>query len=263
MKTLHFFILIACCSLGLSPLQAQQPAAAHQLDEEAIKQANNPLAPIKAFNVHNYYMPTLLGVDGATANQAWLRYAQPVGKFIFRGSLPIVSRNMPNVSAESGLGDFNLFAIYLLSKEGSTTELGVGPALTFPTGTNNMGAGKFQAGLSALLFAKGSSIVQYGGLLTWQTSFAGDGNRENVNMLSAQPFLLFQLGGGTYLRSTGIANFDLHNGTYNVPVGLGIGKILKVGHTVFNLFIEPQYSVFSHGVGQPALQVFIGFNTQF
>ena len=57
--------------------------------------------------------------------------------------------------------------------------------------------------------------------------------------------------------------FNLKDGSYNVPVGLGIGQVVPAGKTVFNIFVEPQFSVLSHGAGQPELQVFVGFNTQF
>ena len=38
---------------------------------------------------------------------------------------------------------------------------------------------------------------------------------------------------------------------------------VPAGRTVFNVFVEPQFTVLSHGPGQPELQIFVGFNTQF
>jgi len=57
--------------------------------------------------------------------------------------------------------------------------------------------------------------------------------------------------------------FNLKDGSYNVPVGLGIGQVVPTKGAIFNVFIEPQFTVLSHGAGQPQLQVFVGFNTQF
>ena len=48
-----------------------------------------------------------------------------------------------------------------------------------------------------------------------------------------------------------------------MPVGFGYGKVVKMGKTVFNFFVEPQVTVLSSGVGQPKFQLFFGFNTQF
>ncbi len=250
-----FALLLTAFGVGM---YAQSPS-----DEEVAKQANNPLASIKTVNVHNYYMPNLYGVPDATVNQTWIRYAQPVGPLLIRVSMPFENTSFPNESPSTGLGDLNAFIIYKLSKPTSGTDFGIGPALTFPTGTNGMGADKWQAGISAIAFAHSNPVVQVGSLITWQQSFAGDGDKPNVSMLTPQLFFMFQLGKGTYLRSTGLWNFNLENGDYNVPLGLGIGKVIKSKNAVFNVFMEPQYSVLVKGMGQPQLQVFIGFNTQF
>ncbi len=261
----QYFLVIVFFLAGVV-LRAQQPTqqATSAEHEEMLKQANNPLASIKSVNVHNYYINSLYGIPNATLNQAWIRYAQPVGEhLIFRASLPFVTSSLPFDEPTSGLGDMNVFGIYKFGMNNPGLELGVGPALTFPTATNDLGSGKWQAGLSAIAFFKSNPIVQVGSLLTWQMSFAGEKDRSDVNLLTPQIFFMWQLGGGTYLRSTGIWTFDLENETYNIPIGLGIGKVIKAGSAVFNIFMEPQYSVFTYGAGQPKTQLFIGFNTQF
>jgi hypothetical protein len=48
-----------------------------------------------------------------------------------------------------------------------------------------------------------------------------------------------------------------------VTVGLGIGQVVPTRSAVFNVFIEPQFTVLSPGPGQPNLQIFVGLNTQF
>ena len=72
-----------------------------------------------------------------------------------------------------------------------------------------------------------------------------------MNIAAFQPLLIGQLGGGTYWRSTGIMNYDFENSAYNVPLGLGIGQVWKSGTTIYNLFVEPQWSVASKGAGWP------------
>ena len=58
--------------------------------------------------------------------------------------------------------------------------------------------------------------------------------------------------------------FDLKNGTYAVPVGLGIGKVVPTKSAVFNVFVEPQFTVLYCDLRQRELRgVFVGFNTQF
>ena len=102
-----------------------------------------------------------------------------------------------------------------------------------------------------------------GGLVTWQTGVAGDDDRPGTNVLAVQPFYFVQLGNGLYVRSSAVMAFDLEKDTYNVPVGLGIGKVVPTDGAVFNIFLEPQFTILDRGAGQPELQILVGFNTQF
>lgn len=74
---------------------------------------------------------------------------------------------------------------------------------------------------------------------------------------------IWQPGGGTYLRSAPIWNANVHNDSYGVPPGPGIGQVMKRENTVYNVFVEPQASVADHGPGQPRWQIFAGLNLQF
>ncbi|MBK9088163.1 MAG: hypothetical protein IPL90_03600 [Holophagales bacterium] len=225
--------------------------------------ANNPLAKTQAFNLHDYYIPTMSEAPDQTANTFWLRYAQPFGKWLVRASLPLSRVPAGDGTTKSGLGDFNAFAAYLFDTKPGVS-FGVGPQVTVPTATaDETGTGKWQGGLAAVYFNATSPSVQWGGLVTWQADFAGDADRSDTNVLAVQPFYFVQLGKGLYARSTAIMAFNLEDGSYNVPAGLGIGKVIPTKSVVFNVFVEPQFTVLSHGARQPELQVFVGFNTQF
>jgi len=235
---------------------------------DAAAQANNPLANFTAFNIHDYYIGERTDSDD-TANQAWLRFAKPFsiggGSWLMRASLPINSFPVaPDGDRETGVGDLNVFAAYLIDIGNPAISFGIGPQLTAPTaGKDELGSGKWSAGLANVLFDARSQKYQYGYLLTWQASFAGDDDRDKVNVAAFQPFGIYQLGGGTYLRSTGVWAFDLENDRYSIPVGLGVGQVFKKGSSVYNLFLEPQYSVSDKGSGQPKWQIFLGINLQF
>jgi hypothetical protein len=139
-------------------------------------------------------------------------------------------------------------------------EVGIGPQLTIPTATDRvLGTGKWQAGLAAIVIDPSPKGI-LGGLVTWQTSFAGQSDRPDVNTLTAQPFVIHNLPDGWYLRSVGTWNFNLRNGDYYIPVGLGAGKVWKSGTTLMNLFVEPQWTVAHEGNGFPKFQVFAGLN---
>ena len=113
------------------------------------------------------------------------------------------------------------------------------------------------------MFDGRSKRFQYGYLLSWQGSFAGDDDREDVSLAAFQPFAFYQLGSGTYLRAAPIWVYNLENDDYSVPLGMGVGQVIKHGKTVYNLFVEPQFSVADRGPGQPEWQIFFGLNLQF
>jgi len=255
---LLFVFMLSAPVIIYAQQQASPPGG---LSEEELKKANDPMASTKALNIHNYIVSKLYGTD-AQVNQCIVRYAQPAGKWLFRASMPFVVSSTPSTAPVTGLGDFNLFAIYSFPSANGN-KLGIGPNITAPTGTHNLGSGKWQAGISALAFLAKSHVVQAGSLLQWQASFAGDDDRADVSMLTPQVFFFWQLGGGLYARSTGVWTFNLENGDYSMPLGLGLGKVVKAGKIVFNIFAEPQFTVLAEGVGQPKFQTFVGFNTQF
>jgi hypothetical protein len=231
-------------------------------------QANNPLANMVAFNVQNYYIGELTE-SNESANQFWLRYAQPftVGKtsWLLRASLPVNSfPTPPQGDTTTGLGDFNVFAAYLFETANPAVSIALGPQLTAPTASDEgLGSEKWSAGLAHVLFDGRSKKFQYGYLLTWQHSFAGEEDRRDVNIGALQPFAFYQLGKGLYLRSAPIWAYNFENEAYSVPLGLGIGKVSKRGKTVYNFFVEPQYSVATNGPGQPQWQIYFALNMQF
>lgn len=233
-------------------------------DDKALAQANNPLANMTAFNIQNYYVPSLYGLPDYSMNTAWIRFATPTGRILWRASLPISTVPRGEGDPVSGLGDFNVFAAYLLSDPSAGAQFGTGPLLAAPTATDELlGSGKWQLGGALVYFNGNSPQVQYGGLVTWQASVAGSEDRSNTNLLVIQPFGFWQIGGGFCLRTAPLWVFNIESGDYNVPFGLGVGKVVKVGSTVYNIFIEPQYTVLHYGIGQPEFQLFVGLNTQF
>ncbi len=247
-------ILFALCA---APAFADDAAP-----DAALAQANNPLANMTAFNIQNYYRPTLYGMPDETSNTLWLRYAKG-GKWFLRVSAPF-NTVPPNSHEDStGIGDIDAFAAYCFIQEPEVT-VGVGPLLVAPTGsTDSVGTGKWQGGLAAVYYRTFNATVAGGGLVTYQASFAGDDERADTSLLVAQPFWFFQMGGGLYARSSAAWVFDLENDSYAVPFGLGIGKVIKSPGIVFNVFFEPQFTILHKGDGQPALQFFASLNMQF
>ena len=158
----------------------------------------------------------------------------------------------------------NLFASYLFDTGNPAVSFGFGPQVTLPTATkDDLGSEKWSAGLVNVLFNAQSKILQYGYLLTWQASVAGSEDRSDVNVGAFQPFVFYQLGKGRYFRAAPVWSYNFQNDNYSVPVGIGFGKVIPAGKTVYNVFVEPQISLADRGPGQPQWQIFFGFNMQF
>ncbi len=265
MNTLRWTAILAAALICLTGAATAQDASAQQdsAGNDAAN-ANNPLASITAFNIQNYYIPAISELDDQNANTFWLRFAQPIGSnFLFRASLP-VSR-VPTAASEttSGLGDLNL-NLWRTTTLKSGTMFGIGPTLTAPTASENeTGTDKWQAGLSVLVFDATSKLFQWGGLLSWQTNFAGDDDVPDTESLVFQPIYIVQLGKGLYTGGAPIWVYDLETNNYHIPMGLRLGKVIPGPKVVPNVFIEPQWTILDRGPGQPEFQIYVAINLQF
>lgn len=259
--------LLFVCLIMSSVLKAQEDAPKQAgPSAEEIAKANNPLADLKAFNIQYYFRPELNETEGGMANTTWFRVAVPTGRILWRLSAPLETRHLNNSTTNfsaSGLGDLDIFAAYLAVTKPTFT-FGFGPAASFNTASDDaLGTGKNTLGLAAVVFASPVPQIQVGGLVIWRTDIGGDDERDDVNLLAIQYFYIWQLGKGLYFRGAPIIPIDLNGGNYHLPVGLGIGKVIKVNTTVFNFFIESQPSVLLEGAGQPVFQIYAALNMQF
>ena len=92
MKSRYLAPVLALSLVLLTTAAMAEDKADDKASEDA--QANNPLASFTAFNVQNYYVPQLSELDDQNANTFWLRYAQPMGNWLFRASLPVRPSNI-------------------------------------------------------------------------------------------------------------------------------------------------------------------------
>jgi hypothetical protein len=255
-------------SISLALVAACAGSASAQEEHGSVNDANNPLTPKITINIQDYFIPSFIDVPGDPhANQFLLRGLVPSDMFgvpqLLRFTLPIATSPDQPSGYETGLGDLTLMDIFILPKKGDVT-VGAGPLVVLPTATDSsLGSGKWQVGGAGIVVAP-QDWGLLGGLVTYQTSFAGRKSREDVNLFTFQPILNVNLSDGWYLRSTATWNFNLESGSSYVPIGAGIGKVFQLDKGVtLNAFIEPQYTVWSDGAGAPRWQIFAGMNFQF
>lgn len=259
------FVLWATSSLCLgaaAQLHAQSAAS-------DAAQANNPLANITAFNIQNYYINELTGPGNQSANQFVLRYARPISigdtNWLIRASLPY--NDFPvgvGGSSESAIGDFDIFAAYQINTGDPAVSFAIGPQVVAPTATDDrLGSDQWQLGLANVYFNAKSPVVQYGYLLTWRGGVGDTNGRPRASLGAFQPFLFYQLGNGWYTGGAPIWTYNFQNDNYSVPLGIRLGKVFKRNNTVFNVFVEPQWSIHDKGNGLPKEQVYFAINMQF
>ena len=243
-------------------------AAAGAQEHEDVNAANNPLTPKITINFQDYYIPNFIGTPGdPEANQFLLRGLIPSDMWglpqLLRFTLPIATSPAMPSGYVTGLGDLTLMDIFILPKHGEIT-FGAGPLIVLPTATDtSLGAGKWQVGAAGVVVAP-QRWGLLAGLLTYQTSFAGSSDRDDVNLLTFQPIVNVNLSEGWYLRSSATWNFDLQDGDSYIPVGFGIGRVIPLDSGItMNAFVEPQYTVWHDGAGAPRWQIFAGVNFQF
>jgi hypothetical protein len=152
-----------------------------------------------------------------------------------------------------GLGDLTPEFFFTPSKPaplapGVDLVWGVGPAFQIPTATNDLlGTGKWSAGPAFVTFLSAKPLrVTTGFLVLNLWSFAGDDDRADVNALTLQPFLNYNLDKGWYLTSAPLITADWEaddDNRWTVPIGGGIGRIFKIGRQPINAQISAYYNV--------------------
>ena len=125
---------------------------------------------------------------------------------------------------------------------------GVGPVFQFPTATDELlGTEKWSAGPGFVVFLSDNALhITTGFLILNVWSFAGDEDRANVNAMTLQPFLNYNLPKGWYLTSSPLitANWEADDDNrWTVPIGGGFGRIFKIGHQPINANIAAYYNV--------------------
>ncbi|HLN28989.1 MAG TPA: hypothetical protein VK395_14675 [Gemmataceae bacterium] len=89
-------------------------------------------------------------------------------------------------------------------------------------------------------------VLAAGFLINNLWSFAGDEDRPNVNAMTLQPFFNYNLPEGWYLTTSPIitANWEADsNNRWTLPVGGGIGRVLKIGDQPVNAQVNAYYNV--------------------
>jgi hypothetical protein len=143
----------------------------------------------------------------------------------------------------AGLGDLivleNLSPVY-----SGHWLVGAGPTFILPTATSEFtGQGKWQAGPSmAVGYMTKAFIIGVFPQQWW--SVGGEHGRPNTNQLNLQPFAAVFFGDGWNIGYSGniLANWSATSeNVWTVPIGLGVGKVVKLGRLPVKIQLSVQY----------------------
>jgi hypothetical protein len=237
-----YALLVGLALLALSSQSlAQQAAKPGESLEKLTEDANDPTAILAQLKIEDDYTPEEYGTQAAP-NDIIIQPVIPIRPFSLMPLTQLVRPTFKVVTIAEGsgpatntqFGDTQFFDL-LVSRwpdPGKTgLRWGIGPYFVFPTATTSAaGSGTWQAGPAGAVVYRGIPGLLLGGLLQQGTSFSYTApDRKPVTQLTFQPFFVYQLGQGWYLRSRDATwTFNLrHNTSTEIPLSAGLGKVWK------------------------------------
>jgi hypothetical protein len=239
------------------PFAAQNAAPAN--DTEALAKATqNPVASLISVPFQNN---TNFAIGPYNRTQDVLNI-QPVipakisprWMLISRIIQPIVWQpySTQTTGGEFGFGDMSPTFFLSPARPGKLI-WGAGPAWVFPTATNKtLGQGKVSVGPSVVALLQPGHWT-LGALVNNVWSFAGSGGRPEVNQMTLQYFITYNLQKGWNVSSSPILSANWNNkapldaanggdttsgGRWTVPVGGGVGRITRLGPQPVNMALN-------------------------
>lgn len=249
-------------SLQLAQASSQASSTTKVAEKQSLaeinKKLNNPVSSIWSLNFQNNFN----FLEGSPSNKTRFFYSmnfQPVvpipltkdWNLINRPVLPVIL-GKPSFNPEtgfsgsSGLGDIAMVNLLSPSKVGRFI-WGIGPTWIFPTATKqNLGQQKWQVGPAAVGLYLSEKWVF--GLFPQQWwSIGGKNNRADTSMMSLQYFVWHLLPNAWQVGlGSPIINFNWKaddDDKVNLPIGLGVGKTVRIGKVPVKMQLQGQYSV--------------------
>jgi len=211
-------------------------------NEELAKETQNPVADLISLPFQNN-INTGIGPDDETQNILNIQPVWPITlnedwNIITRTILPVISQPdiLTNEGRVNGLGD-TTFTAFLSPSDSGRLTWGAGPVFLLPTATDDtLGADKWGAGASVVVLTMPGKWV-IGSLFSNVWSVGGSGNQD-INLFTWQYFINYNLANAWYLTSAPImtANWEADSSNrWTIPVGGGIGKIVRLGKLPVNM----------------------------
>jgi len=274
-KCLPLFVAVMGTLIALVTVASAGESASGEYTQEQINEMiNNPLGELwLLFGQSDFvvYDGDALDFFDEDEKQMSFTLIQPVlpmqltenWKSIFRPTIPIVSVDSPSniypptepgegfsadFERETGLGDIVLWSAFAKNDWTKPPNVfGFGPTLMLNTATDDsLGTGKWSAGPMALAFHIGEKWI-LGAIAQHWWSFAGDNDREDVNLSDLQYVLRYRVTPETNIGFAPNIRYnwepDSHDERLTLPIGLGFDTMVKLGPVPAKLGLEYHYYV--------------------
>lgn len=235
--------LMTCLSAGA---WADDESSGQSLEQAA----NDPTASLMSVQIQNIYTGDFHMLDDEQGNTVLLRSALPFRtgsiNHIARATLPYVT---DSPSGESGLSDLVLFDLIVFEK--SWGRWGLGPVMLFPTASEDeLGAEKWAIG-PAIGFVRAEPGLLWGLFSQNLFSFAGEDDRDDVNVSTLQPIVNYSLPNNWSIGTSEMTmTYDWERDDWTaLPLGAKLTRLLRFGELPVQLSGSYEYDFQDDYVG--------------
>ena len=242
-------LIVALLSGCLFALTARHAVSAEYADEDLARRLANPVASLISvpfqFNYDENFGPAGEGsisrlniqpVVPFSLNEDWNLITRTIVPLLDVQDLPVKGQG------ESGLSD--TVASQFLSPASPTARgwiWGAGPVWLLPTATDeSLGAEKWGLGPTAVGLRQEGPWT-FGMLANHIWSFAGDGDRNDVNATFLQPFMAYITPTMTTLSLNTESTYDWEGEAWSAPVRFNVAQLLKVRGQVIQFAVGARY----------------------
>jgi hypothetical protein len=249
-------------SSATAPAEARGAMSAEELN----RQLNNPVSSVWSMVFQNNYTQLKSGSQDVPGwdegDDKWFYNLnfQPVLPLPLTRDWNLINRPVFPIFADrpvlksdgfdetGGLGDIGLVSLFSPAKTSGGFLWGFGPSFIFPTASKDeLGQEKWQAGPAAVGLHLGKEWI-FGVFPQHWWSFAGNDDRKSTSQTNIQYFIWrllpdqWQIGTAPNILIDWKADDD---DKLTLPVGLGVGKLFKIGGLPIKFILEGQYAVIS------------------
>lgn len=267
----HMSRVVFCAGLSLASTGLAQEAKEGGDDTaELAKKLSNPIASLISMPFQYNFDHNMGPQDKGSKSLLNIQPVIPISLgddwiVISRTIVPLVDMQDMPYGDQAGMGDV-LQSLFFSPKKPTANGIiwGVGPALLFPTATDDVLGGEKWAAGPTFVALKQSGPWTFGVLANHLWSYAGESDRDDINATFVQPFASF-LYRKTY-TTFGVnteTSYDWDSDAWSVPVNLTVSQMLKIAGQPFQIVAGPRYWLDSPDGGPEGFGVRVGLTLLF